>query len=89
MPQKVCGGCILQVMAFAFVFEMPQNRTVSIFLIFLFEIWSRVFFRNAHFFMLDFFEMPQILFRMLQMIRKWGISKKSGIKKWAFRKKST
>ena len=27
MPQKVCGGDILHVMAYAFVFEMPQNRT--------------------------------------------------------------
>ena len=31
MPQKVCGGCILHVMAFAFVFKMPQNRTLFIF----------------------------------------------------------
>ena len=36
MPQKVCGGDILHVMAFAKIFEMPQNRTVSVF--FLFEI---------------------------------------------------
>ena len=27
MPQKVYGGDILHVMAHAFVFEMPQNRT--------------------------------------------------------------
>ena len=32
MPQKVCGGDILHVMAFAKNFEMPQNRTVSVFL---------------------------------------------------------
>ena len=34
MPQKVCGGDILHVMAFAKKFEMPQNRTVSVFLFF-------------------------------------------------------
>ena len=34
MPQKVCGGEIFHVMAFAKNFEMPQNRTVSVFLFF-------------------------------------------------------
>ena len=38
MPQSVCGGDILHVMAFAKKFEMPQNRTLSVFLFFLFEI---------------------------------------------------
>ena len=31
MPNKVRGGDILHVMAFAKNFEMPQNRTVSVF----------------------------------------------------------
>ena len=34
MPQKVCGGDILHVMAFAKNFEMPQNRTISVFSLF-------------------------------------------------------
>ena len=29
MPQKVCGGDILHVMAYQFVFEMPPNRTYN------------------------------------------------------------
>ena len=28
-PQKVCGGDILHVMAYQFVFEMPPNRTYN------------------------------------------------------------
>ena len=37
MPQKVCGGCILHVMAYAFVFEMPQNHTYSFSVLFSFS----------------------------------------------------
>ena len=38
MPQKVYGGDILHVMAFAKKFETPKNQTFSVFLFFLFEI---------------------------------------------------
>ena len=30
MPQKACERYIFHVMAYAFVFEMPQNRIISI-----------------------------------------------------------
>ena len=37
MPQKVCGGDIFHVMAYAFFSEMPQNRTTySISVLFMF-----------------------------------------------------
>ena len=55
MPNKVCGRYILHVMAYAFFSEMPQNRTVSVFLFVLLEIWSRAFFRNAPLFYARFF----------------------------------
>ena len=45
MPKKVCIGHIFHVMTYAFVFKMPQKRTVSVSL----------------FFMLSDFEMPRFL----------------------------
>ena len=59
MPQKVCGGDILHVTAYAIFPEMPQNRTVSVFLFFLFEIWSRVFFLKCPTTLFVFPKMPQ------------------------------
>ena len=41
MLQKVCGGDILHVMAYAFFPEMPKNRTYSISVFSRFKIFSR------------------------------------------------
>ena len=42
MPQKVCGGDILHVVAYAIFPEMPQNRTVSIMvrMLLMFRKWG-------------------------------------------------
>ena len=59
MSQKVCGGDIFHVMAYAFFSEMPQNRTVSVFLFFsVRNLITCLIFEMPHFFKLEIFEMP-------------------------------
>ena len=61
MPQKVCGGDILHVMAYTFVFEMPQNRTLFIFGDFpVLKLVTCFFLEMSHFFMFEDFEIPHI-----------------------------
>ena len=67
MPKKVCIGHIFHVMTYAFVFKMPQKRTVSVSLFFMFEIW--------------FWNAPIFESKILRMIRKWGITRLSIIVK--------
>ena len=50
MPQKLCGGDILYLMAHAFFPEMPQNRTYSTSVLFRFKIDHVFFARNGPFF---------------------------------------
>ena len=64
MPQKAYERWFCHVMAFAFYFEMPQNRRISFSVPFLFQNWSRAFFEMPHF--------P--IFRIRK--EKWDISKK-------------
>ena len=42
ISQKVCERFIFHVMAYAYLFEMPQNRIIGFSVFFLFEISSRV-----------------------------------------------
>ena len=68
MPRKVCGGDILHVMAFGKKFEMPQNRTVSVFHFFsVRNLITCLIFEMPHFFKLEIFEMPH--FRNIGSIR--------------------
>ena len=46
MSQKACEG-FCHVMAYAFVFEMPKNRTFLFPVLFLFENWSRDFYSKC------------------------------------------
>ena len=63
MSQKVCREYIFHVMAYAFFSEMPQNRTVSIFL------------QMLHFFMLDFLKCP--IFESFEAFKPILISEKN------------
>ena len=51
MPQKACERCIFHVRPYANFFEMPQIRTLPVF---LFEISSRGFY------MFEKFDMPHL-----------------------------
>ena len=50
MPQKACERYIFHVMAYAYFFEMPQNRIISYSVSFQFENRSRVNFLKCSIF---------------------------------------
>ena len=55
--------------AFAFYFEIPQNRKKSFSIHFLFSNWSRSFFQMFvnHFLMFEIYEMPRFSYLILKM----------------------
>ena len=59
-PKKHVKKVFCHVMAIAFIFEMPQNRRISISVIFLFEYLVTCFsLEMPHFELLENLEMPQ------------------------------
>ena len=90
MPQKVCGGDILHVMAFARNFwNAPKSNSFSFSLFSVRKLNTCLIFEMPHFFKLEIFEMPHFRMnigsnasnvwnrkkRKTETVRFWGISK--------------
>ena len=67
MPQKVCGGYILHVMAYAFFPEMPQIEHIHSRFFSRFKNDQVFFLEMPHFFMFVFAEMPHFSHLILKM----------------------
>ena len=64
MTQKACEGGFCHVMTFAFIFEMSQNRRISISVLFLFEY---LFLEMPHFQSFEIFEMLHVSHLVLKI----------------------
>ena len=62
MPQTACERYIFHVMAYAFDFEMPQNRIISFFGSFYVLQLITCFFQNAPLFIFIFLNAPLHMF---------------------------
>ena len=83
MPRKACERWFSHVMAFAYLFEMPQNPRVSFSVPSLFYNWSRGNnSKKPHFSMSEIFEMLFFPFHDQIKKEKWDISNISNIEKW-------
>ena len=74
MPQKACEQWFCHVIAFAYFFEMPQNRIIPFSVSLQFENWSRVIF-YAPFLCLKILKCP--IFRIRSELFDFGAFKKA------------
>ena len=91
MPGKACERYIYHVMEYAYFFEMPKTRALSVSLFFCSNSHHVLFFEMADFHMVDYFEMPNFRFILIQ---KWAFQNNRTYENRAFemphfKKKST
>ena len=82
MSQKACERYICHVMAYAYLFEMPQNRIIYFSVFLLFEISSRVNYLKCPIFICSKYLKCPIFPIWFWKREKWGISNISNIEKW-------